>query len=228
MAKKTKFWKLAASGFLKMISFFVFIFLLAGRLDYWQGWVFFGIGMTAGTSVAILFRKNPELLKERTKPGPGMKWWDKVFWIFNILLYFGILIFGPLDAGRFMLSPEIPTSTYVIGYVFHLVGYVIILWAMWINTFFSSVVRIQKDRGQKVIQDGPYKVVRHPGYVGAILIAPSTAIVLGSLWSLIPAALWIVAIIIRTYLEDKTLHKELEGYKEYAKKVSYRLIPGIW
>jgi protein-S-isoprenylcysteine O-methyltransferase Ste14 len=99
---------------------------------------------------------------------------------------------------------------------------------MYINKFFSSVVRIQKDRGHKVIQDGPYKYVRHPGYVGIFFLAPAVPLILGSIWGLIPSGLFIIAIIIRTYLEDKTLHKELEGYKEYAKKVKYRLIPGIW
>ncbi|MFC1655486.1 methyltransferase family protein [Patescibacteria group bacterium] len=228
MSKKSDMLKFAVSGILKMTSFFVLIFLLAGRFDYWQGWVFFGIGMTAAFVILILFRDKRDLLKERMKPGPGMKSWDKVFFAFNILFYFGILILGPLDGGRFMLSPEIPTSIYIMGYITHAVGYVIILWAMWTNNFFSSVVRIQKDRGQKVIQNGPYQFVRHPGYIGAFLIAPSSAIILGSLWSLIPAVLWVIALIIRTALEDKTLQKELEGYKEYTKKVRYRLIPGIW
>jgi protein-S-isoprenylcysteine O-methyltransferase Ste14 len=184
--------------------------------------------MAAALAIIILFKNKTDLLKERLKPGPGMKSWDKVFWVFNFLLYFAVIIIGPLDAGRFMLSPELPISIYIISYVAHVVGYWLILWAMWTNNFFSSVVRIQKDRGQKVIQSGPYRIVRHPGYVATFLIAPSTAIILGSLWALIPAILWVIAIIIRTALEDKTLQKELEGYKEYAKKVRYRLIPGIW
>ncbi|HUV75978.1 MAG TPA: isoprenylcysteine carboxylmethyltransferase family protein [Dehalococcoidales bacterium] len=99
---------------------------------------------------------------------------------------------------------------------------------MWVNRFFSSVVRIQKDRGQEVVQNGPYHSVRHPGYVGGILMAISTSLVLGSLWALIPAGVIFILLVIRTYLEDTTLQKELTGYADYAKKVRFRLLPGIW
>jgi len=216
------------SAFLKLASFLALVFLLSGRLDYWQGWVFIGIALSASVVIFIVFRDRAALFKERMKPGPGMKWWDKIFWVFNIIFYFALLIIAPLDAGRYLWSPELPVYLYVLGYIAHIFGYYFILWAMWTNDYFSSVVRIQKDRGQKVIQEGPYKYIRHPGYVAAFFIAPSTALILGSLWALIPGILWNIAIIIRTYLEDKTLQKELEGYKEYTKKVKYRLIPGIW
>jgi protein-S-isoprenylcysteine O-methyltransferase Ste14 len=107
-------------------------------------------------------------------------------------------------------------------------SYGFIMWAMFTNNFFSSKVRIQSDRGQYVVQQGPYKFVRHPGYLGVLFWMPSTALTMGSLWGLIPAALAVLTIIIRTYLEDKTLQKELPGYIEYTQKVRYRLIPGIW
>jgi protein-S-isoprenylcysteine O-methyltransferase Ste14 len=104
----------------------------------------------------------------------------------------------------------------------------ITLWAIWINRFFSSVVRIQKERGQEVIQDGPYRFVRHPGYVGGILLALGNALVLGSLWALIPAGIMSLLLVIRTYLEDITLQRELPGYTDYTRKVKYRLLPWIW
>jgi protein-S-isoprenylcysteine O-methyltransferase Ste14 len=94
--------------------------------------------------------------------------------------------------------------------------------------FFSITVRIQTDRGQKVIQNGPYRVIRHPGYIGGILMGIGNALVLGSLWALIPAGIMAIMLIIRTSLEDLTLQKELPGYLEYTKKVVYRLIPGLW
>ena len=228
MNKKISYFKLAVSGTLKIGLFFALMFLLSGRLDYWQGWAFIIFSLVSIALIFYIFRDKRDLFKERMKPGPGMKWWDKIFWAFNIIFFTAILVLGPLDAGRFMWSPDIAIHWYVIAYAAHIIGYYITLWAMYTNNYFSSVVRIQKDRGQTVIQDGPYKYVRHPGYVGAFFIAPSTAIILGSLWALIPAGLWLVALVIRTALEDATLQKELEGYKEYTKKTKYRLIPGIW
>jgi protein-S-isoprenylcysteine O-methyltransferase Ste14 len=96
------------------------------------------------------------------------------------------------------------------------------------NKWFSSMVRIQSDRGQQVVQTGPYKYVRHPGYVGGILMAIGFGLVFGSLWSLIPAGVTTVILVLRTYLEDNMLKKELPGYLEYTKKVKYRLIPVVW
>jgi protein-S-isoprenylcysteine O-methyltransferase Ste14 len=99
---------------------------------------------------------------------------------------------------------------------------------MWVNNWFSSTVRIQMDRDQHVVQDGPYRYVRHPGYVGGILMAVSASLILGSLWALIPASIVVLLLVIRTYLEDTTLQKELPGYADYTKKVRYRLVPGLW
>jgi len=117
---------------------------------------------------------------------------------------------------------------YVAAYIVLAVACAFSLWAMWTNRFFSSVVRIQTDRGHHVVQGGPYRLIRHPGYVGAILSVLSTAVVLGSLWSLIPAGLTTVLVSVRTALEDATLQRELPGYAEYASKVRYRLLPGVW
>ena len=117
---------------------------------------------------------------------------------------------------------------YVAAYVVLVVAYGLVLWAMWTNRFFSSVVRIQTDRGHHVVHDGPYRFVRHPGYVGAILLGLASAVALGSLWALIPAGLMAMAVIVRTALEDATLKRELPGYAEYASRVRYRLLPGVW
>jgi protein-S-isoprenylcysteine O-methyltransferase Ste14 len=220
--------KLVISSILKVASLFILVFWGAGRLDYWQGWGFAIIMLATGITAYILFRKNPDLFKERLKPGPGMKWWDKVFWVFNAVFYIGVIVVGVLDGGRFLWTETIPLWGYILSYLGFVVGATILFWGMWTNEFFSSVVRIQKDRGQKVITGGPYKYVRHPGYVGAIIFMLAIGPILGSLWALIPGGLWVISIIIRTYLEDKTLQKELEGYKEYTKKTKYRLIPGIW
>jgi protein-S-isoprenylcysteine O-methyltransferase Ste14 len=122
----------------------------------------------------------------------------------------------------------LPVFVYVISILVYILGQGIFIWAKRANAFFSTVVRIQKERGHTVCQDGPYGFVRHPGYVGGILYGLSGPLVLGSLWALIPTALGLVLVIIRTSLEDKTLQEELTGYVEYSQKVKYKLIPGIW
>ena len=152
----------------------------------------------------------------------------RIFWAFNILFYLGAIVVGILDGGRFLWTESLPLWTYIVSYILFVIGVAIVFWGMWTNDYFSSVVRIQKDRGQKVITTGPYKIVRHPGYVGASIFMLTIGPILGSLWALIPSGLWVLSIIIRTYLEDTTLQKELDGYKEYTKKTKYRLIPGIW
>ncbi len=220
--------RVIVSATLKLGSFFVLFFVGAGRLDYWQGWGFTILLLGTSITAFILFRKNKALFEERLKPGPGMKWWDRIFWFFNIFLFMGILVVGILDGGRFMWTTNIPTWVYILSYIGYILGCIILFWSMWTNQFFSTVVRIQKDRGQKVITSGPYKIVRHPGYFGAIFVMLSCGPILGSYWAMIGGGLWVLAIIIRTYMEDKTLQKELEGYKEYTKKTRFRLIPGFW
>jgi len=204
------------------------IFLTAGRLDYWQGWIFSSIYFAVILVATVFYRHNRDLLAERIKPGPGVKWWDKIFFALYIPSTVSIILIGALDTGRFHWSPELPIALYPLILVLMLFGYCIALWAMRTNKFFSSRVRIQTDRGHYVITDGPYRYVRHPGYAAAIVLFPSMAILLGSLYALIPAALTIVLLIIRTYLEDITLQRELPGYLEYTKKTRFRLIPGVW
>jgi protein-S-isoprenylcysteine O-methyltransferase Ste14 len=107
-------------------------------------------------------------------------------------------------------------------------GYALFLWAMASNAFFAEGVRIQRERGHTVTAGGPYRYVRHPGYVGAILSQAATPFLLGSAWALIPTAASAALYVARTYLEDKTLREELPGYKEYAQQIRYRLLPGVW
>lgn len=204
------------------------IFISAGTVHYWQGWVFCGVFFGILTITLIAFSGKKELIQERIKPGPGVKWWDKIFFPLAQIIMVFILAVSSLDRARFKLSPQLPIFVYIICITMMLASYFFIMWAMWTNNFFSSRVRIQSDRGQYVVQEGPYSFVRHPGYLGTIFWIPTLALVLGSLWGLIPAGLGIAAMILRTYLEDKMLQKELPGYSDYAKKVRFRLIPSIW
>ena len=138
----------------------------------------------------------------------------------------GLLVAG-LDK-RFGWSPEIPLGIQIAALALVILGYLLSIWAMVVNRFFSAVVRIQTERGHTVITTGPYSYVRHPGYDGGIVCNLAGAIALSSLWALIPGALVVLLTVVRTALEDRTLQEELVGYKEYAKRVRYRLLPGIW
>jgi len=216
-------------AYLRVVMTGVIIFLLAGRIDYWQGWVFVAGMIILAAVNTVLFRRRKSLIVERTKPGKGSKGWDLV-----IVMLYGILtlvevVVGVLDTARFRwTNPPVPPVTYLFGYVVLLIAAILIVWAMLSNNYFSTVVRIQKERGHTVATRGPYASVRHPGYVGIILASFGLALTFGSLWALIPAAFICGLFIVRTALEDATLKKELPGYRAYAKNVPYRLVAGVW
>ncbi|MDI6645360.1 MAG: isoprenylcysteine carboxylmethyltransferase family protein [Methanobacteriaceae archaeon] len=174
------------------------------------------------------FLLPPELIQERLKPKEGMKTWDKTFYIVSAPVFFAVLIISVLDGGRFGWGPRIPIFVIIIVALVYSIGQIIVLWAKRENKFFSSVVRVQKDRGQTVCKCGPYQFVRHPGYLGGLLYSVATPLLLGSFWGLIPTLISLILLFIRTYLEDKTLLEELKGYKDYTEEVRYRILPGIW
>ena len=169
-----------------------------------------------------------DLIRERLKPGQGMKRWDRMYYAISTPLFFVMFIFCILDATRFSWKPTVPSLMSVLGILLYCLGQSIVLWAKRTNRFFSSVVRIQSDRKQEVCTTGPYRFIRHPGYLGGLIFTISTPVMLGSYWGLLPAVLTIILVFVRTYLEDTTLKKELPGYEDYSKKVKYKIIPFLW
>ena len=156
------------------------------------------------------------------------KAWDKVLApLMAVSVVFPLVIVAGLDH-RYGWSPVFPPWLMVLGFILISLGYAFAAWALAENRFFSSVVRIQTDRGHAVCDSGPYRIVRHPGYAGSILPLPGIVLALGSVWTLIPAAVALMIAVIRTALEDRTLQEELPGYRDYAQRVRYRLIPGIY
>lgn len=201
-------------------------FLCAGRLNLVMAWVYITM-VLVNTSITSLIM-NPELIAERSGIGKDAKKWD----IIPALLIgrigpLVILIVAGLDV-RFRWSQQIPLALQIVALGIATLGLLVTDWAVVSNKFFSGVVRIQKERGHIVVTRGPYRYVRHPGYVGAILHNIATPVILSSLWGLLPAGLVVCVTIIRTALEDRTLQEELDGYKAYAKRVPYRLLPSIW
>jgi protein-S-isoprenylcysteine O-methyltransferase Ste14 len=187
-------------------------------------WVLLGTLAVAGL---FLWLVNPEVVVARIRFHRGTKLWDRILLCFFLPAVYAVFVVGAMDAGRFHWS-AVPWWVCGLGYVLFLIGVGIFTWAEAVNKFFEVTVRIQADRGQKVIDTGPYAIVRHPGYVGAMLFLVGAALGFGSLWALIPAGLASILLLLRTRWEDQTLQAELPGYKEYAQRTRYRLIPGVW
>jgi protein-S-isoprenylcysteine O-methyltransferase Ste14 len=215
-------------GILFFILIIAFLFVVAGRLDYWQGWLFGGISLAFFLLNVILLRHNPELALERQRPGPGMKSWDKAYLAISALMGLTALVLAGLDAGRYGWSGSLPAWLYALSIGLFAAGQAILLWAKVANKFFSSVVRIQTERGHVVCEQGPYRFVRHPGYVGGILYGIATPILLGSYRAVIPQVLASLMLLIRTQLEDRLLQRELPGYRDYAGKVRSSTTAGSW
>lgn len=204
------------------------LFASAGSLQWAAGWWYIGlyIAMLLLASV-IMLPNRMEVVAERSKGTSGGKSWD--LWITRLLAIptLGLLVLAGLDQ-RWNLTPPLPLWGRLFGALAFGAGYAIVLWAMYSNEYFSQVVRIQSERGHVAVTGGPYRFVRHPGYLGMILSMLGAVFLLDSLWGLVCFALYLGLIVTRTALEDRTLRAELPGYSEYLTHTKYRLIPGLW
>jgi protein-S-isoprenylcysteine O-methyltransferase Ste14 len=220
-----------AQSALGWIGFGVVIFLAAGTLSWVWGWVLLVLlALVVASHVLVLVPINPELLAERESGlgAAGTKRWDR--WLTPVAAGLGMAGVWVVAGLEFRLSwtNGMPLWAHLVGLVAFILGYALFMWAMAANAFFAEGVRIQTERGHTVATGGPYRVVRHPGYMGAILSFVAEPFLLGSWWALVPAALAVGGYIVRTALEDRTLQAELPGYREYAQRIRYRLLPGIW
>ncbi|SDK58258.1 methyltransferase family protein [Microbulbifer yueqingensis] len=207
------------------------LFICSGDIDWWPAWLYSMLFLGAGIGGRMWAeQRHPGLTCERQniENFENAKNWDKV------LAPLMALSVGPLMAiaagldHRFNWSSEFPLWLMVIGFTLISFGYALATWAFAENRFFYSVVLIKPDRGHVVCDSGPYRIARHPGYCGSILAVFGIPLALGSVWALIPAVFAAVIALIRTTLEDQALHEELPGYRDYARRVRYRLIPGIF
>lgn len=217
-----------------MLFFIVFIpflpLLLSWRWHWWEAWVYAGVSIGGFVvSRALAARRHPDLLAERARflQHEDAKTWDKALAPLVGLGGGAIPLVVGLD-GLFGWSSPFTTPLKILALVMILAGYSLGTYALIENRFFSGMVRIQTERGHQVVSNGPYRWIRHPGYVGALLTYWFTPLFLDSLWAFIPVAFITIVLIIRTHWEDRTLQNELAGYREYALRVRYRLIPGVW
>jgi protein-S-isoprenylcysteine O-methyltransferase Ste14 len=206
----------------------VVLFGAAGTVRWSGGWAY--LAVMAGVLVVYghVAGRHPGLVAERTRPPKDAEKWDRpLVALIGVVGPFAFVVLSGLDR-RYRWSPSVPGWWTLAGLVAVAAGGALTNWAVAANGFFSALVRIQRDRDHVVVDGGPYRFVRHPGYLGSLLAMPGAAAALGSRWALVPVAVTAVLIVIRTALEDRTLHRELQGYAVYAQQTRFRLVPGLW
>jgi protein-S-isoprenylcysteine O-methyltransferase Ste14 len=219
--------RLIQIGFLVLLQAAI-IFISVGKWGWWNAWAYLDLYLAfIAVNAIVLLPGHKELVEERSQIGEGAKGWDKVIGGITAFGGLAILVIAGLEE-RFGWPGSIPFAIQVAAFVLLALSYALFAWAMVSNKFFSTIVRIQKERGHTVQTGGPYRFVRHPGYASLLVSYLTIPVALGSLWAFLPVALLAANLFVRTALEDRTLQDELEGYKKYAGQVRYRLIPGVW
>jgi len=204
------------------------LFVPAGTLAWGRGWSFLALMLVSMTvAIAYLWRVNPDIFSARSSIKRGTEGWDLVLLPLIIGSIVAIPVVAGFDDGRFHWLP-LPDWVVWLGYLLFLAGFVLMTWAQAVNRHFEPSVRIQTDRAHQVIDTGPYAIVRHPGYAGAIPFVVGIALGLGSLWALVPAAVMTGVLAYRTLREEQVLRAELPGYVDYTERVKYRWLPGVW
>jgi protein-S-isoprenylcysteine O-methyltransferase Ste14 len=206
----------------------VALFWSAGTMNWWAAWAALVVMLAWSIATAVvILRFNPDLLAERLGPRPGAKPWDTAIMSLLGLTQLARYIVAGLDQ-RYGWTGGLPFAAQMVALVVCVLGYALVVWATASNAFFSQIVRIQPERGHAVVTGGPYRTVRHPAYLGAILFELAVPVLLASWSALLISSLSAILLILRTALEDRTLQAELSGYMDFARQVPYRLLPGIW
>lgn len=204
----------------------------AGTWLWWEAWVMAGLWSVFGVvMIRYLIHSDPALLAERFKLIPidkDQKNWDKVIMLLFFIAGIALYIVPGFDVVRYGWSEPLPLWMRVIAFAIHIPGLYLLAWIMRENTYLAQVVKIDNERGHQVITTGPYAYVRHPMYTTAIILFFAFPFAMGSRYALLLSGFLTLLLLVRTYLEDRTLHEELDGYAEYAEQTPYRLIPGIW
>lgn len=232
MATKTKFLtpKTISQLFFVLVIMPLLPMIISGVWGWWEAWVYVILTVVGFiVSRGLASRRYPDILDERTR-SMGLqdaKPFDKILAPAMAFGSFLILIVAGMDKLNGWTTPFSVTAK-IITLIAIVLGYVLGSWALIENKFFSGVVRIQNDRGHRVVATGPYRFIRHPGYAGTLLVYLVMPILFDSLWAFIPSILLFGVTVLRTWLEDRTLQAELPGYAEYAQRTHYRLFPGIW
>jgi protein-S-isoprenylcysteine O-methyltransferase Ste14 len=200
------------------------LFGAAGRVDLPEFWLY--LAVLAVFSAAATIAIDPDLAQERMRPG-GQRLPNTMLLIGGVLPLLHLAAAG-LDRGRLHWTDTVPATLQVAALLLFALGCLLVLWAMHVNRFFSSVARIQQDRGQHVVDTGPYRIVRHPGYAAGLVLALTSGVALGSWFAAALGWIGVPLLLRRTIAEDRMLRAELPGYAQYTAHVRYRLIPALW
>ena len=230
--KKTGFgFKQVIAALLYFLGLPALLILVGGDARWWQAWAYIAISIFFTIVSRVLIAKfHPDLIAERAQyqDHRDTKSWDRLLApISAFLLPLVYLIVAGLD-WRFGWSPSLPMGITIAAMLLIIGAYAFTTWAMVVNRFFSANVRIQHDRGHFVIEDGPYRFVRHPGYAGGLLVVLLLPLMLNTLWAYLPILFFVVVVLVRTAKEDKALVDELPGYAAYTTRTKYRIFPGVW
>lgn len=228
-AFRRKFIKRMADILFYVVLIGVLLFVAAGRLDWPVAWLYLGLMLfSLLLNAGVLLRINPAVIAARAEPTRDD---DRIHTLigltYGLFALFGAMVVAGLDTRFGWTAPYSPWLI-GLGLALMLAGNLILLWALAVNKHFEKGVRIQTDRAQTVITDGPYRFMRHPGYTGMIISLLATPLALGTLWALLPEIVATLAIVLRTLREDQMLHRDLPGYTDYAQRTRYRLLPGVW
>ena len=205
------------------------IFVLARQSDWTLGWIYLGLfGAARGITEACFLIWNPGLFWRRRRIGSGTKTWDKVWFAVFLPILFAVFFVAVRDFGMRAVDLGWPGIAWLTGLAIYASGWTLFNWCSIANPFFEATVRIQTDQRHHVIDRGPYATIRHPGYVGFSATFLATPLLLPSFWICVLSLTAALLLVIRTALEDRTLQAELPGYAEYATRVRFRLIPGVW
>jgi len=227
-AKTAAVKQLAVSSVMLLVQIAIY-FLAAGYIGV-RPWIFFGASFVHYfVSIIAQYKLNPELLAARlVVRRKGSKTWDELLMrLSNLTVLLVIPVVAGLDVGRFQWS-NLDSVFMLPGFALLFFSTFLLNWAMAVNSFFEPTVRIQEERNHNVIANGPYRIIRHPGYLAGLSYVFSIPLIIGSIYAIAAAGLYLFLIALRTSLEDRTLRRELTGYAEYSKKVKYKLLPRIW
>lgn len=216
------------ASYVGVVLFASVIFVAAGKLAYWQGLLYLTLALIGTTLNHVLAKPGSNITVERASEARKGEAWDKrllgAYFVVTIVMF----VIAGLDSGRFAWSGQVPLAVTFAGVILMLLGQTIFAVARRQNEFFSGTVRIQTERGHLVCDTGLYRNIRHPGYLGMVLLLLAFPLVLNSYWSFIPALLGAAVLVLRTTLEDRYLTDHLQGYAEYATRTRWRLIPIIF
>lgn len=216
------------ASYVGVVAYSAFIFLGAWKLLYWQGLLYLGVALVGVTLTHVLAGGNPDVAAERASGARAGEDWDRrilgAYFLVNVVAF----VTAGLDSGRFGWSGRVPLGVTFGGVALMLAGQALFALARRENAFFSSTAAIQTERGHRVCETGPYRLVRHPGYLGMLLSLLAFPLVLQSYWAFIPVSAGALLLVVRTLLEDRLLMERLAGYAQYAARTRWRLVPGVF